>query len=167
MSRRAAESAMPSRSSGACRKPVTPCVDDLRQPADARRDDRHLAGHRLERREAEALLRRRQQEHVRNREQRHHLILLAEKLRHRRRRPAPARAALRRDAFGTVAHHQQRAPDMRGGRCANTSIDRLTPLHRPEVGHVDQNFSPPGASRSRSAGDLAPLVQRGSRESSE
>ena len=46
-------------------------LDHLRQPADARGDDRHLAGHRLERRQAEALLRRRQQEHVGDRQQRH------------------------------------------------------------------------------------------------
>src|SRR5437867_3244888 len=55
-------------------------LDDFRQPAYARRHDRNLARHRLERSETEALLGRRQQEHVRRRKQRRNLILFSEKL---------------------------------------------------------------------------------------
>ena len=46
----------PSTSSDLAQESGHAVVDDFRQAADARRDDRHLAGHRLERRHAEALL---------------------------------------------------------------------------------------------------------------
>ena len=87
-------------------KAVAAVVDDLGQPAHIRGDDRHLARHRLERREAEAFLRRRQQKHVGNRQQRQHLILLAEKV------DAVVESELVRQPRGavelrTVAHHEQ------------------------------------------------------------
>ena len=53
-----------SSASGGHRNPVTPSLDHFGQSADARRHHRHLARHRLERREAEALLRGRQQKEV-------------------------------------------------------------------------------------------------------
>jgi hypothetical protein len=55
-------------------------LDHLGQAADARRHDGHLARHRFERGEAEALLGRRQQEQIRDGQERHDLILLAERL---------------------------------------------------------------------------------------
>ena len=71
-------------------------LDDFRQPADVRRHDRHLARHRLERRQAEALLRRRQQEHVRRRQQRNDQLLRAQRTASDRPRPAraPSRCAV-------------------------------------------------------------------------
>ena len=101
------ERAMPSRSSGAWRKPFTPSCDHFGQPADAGGDDRHLAGHRLERREPEALLRRRQQEHVGSRQQRHDLILLAEEVDVVARRPSARASRARVGELGAVADHQQ------------------------------------------------------------
>ena len=95
-----ADRAMPSRSSGGVEEAGHAVLDDLGQPADARRDHRHLARHRLERRQAEAFLRRRQQEHVGSGQQRHHLILLAEEL-HVVGRARAARAS--RDGFASIS----------------------------------------------------------------
>ena len=108
------------------------------QPADVGGDDRHLARHRLERREAEAFLRRRQQEDVGNRQQRQHLILLAEEV------DAVLEAALAREPRGgvelrTVADHQQ----VRGHLAADAIEDfddRGHAFDRAEVGHVDRDL---------------------------
>ena len=147
---------MPSRSSERVQEAVAAVVDDLGQPADIRGDDRHLARHRLERREAEAFLRRRQQKHVGNRQQRQHLILLAEKV------DAVVESALVRQPRGAVqlravADHEQ----VRGHAAADAIEDlddRLHTLDRPEVGHVDQRPSPV---RRQSAARGPPTLRRG------
>ena len=109
-------------------------VDDLRQAADARGHDRHLAGHRLERGEAEALLRGRQQEEVRHREHRHDVELLAEELRrsHQAGRGEPLAREVRVRA---VADEQQARRHVRADAPEDLD-DRVHPLDRAEVGHV-------------------------------
>ncbi len=59
---------------------MTPSVDHLGNAADVRGDDRHLAGHRLERGQPETLLGRGQEKYVGRGQERHDPILLAEKL---------------------------------------------------------------------------------------
>src|SRR6267142_1202949 len=59
-------------------------LDHLGKPTDARRDDRHLARHRFERRKTEAFLRGWQQEQIRDRQQPYDLLLRPERVHERR-----------------------------------------------------------------------------------
>ena len=141
----------------------SPCVDHLGQAADARRDDRHFAGHRLERRQAEALLRRRQQEHVRR------STAAAG--------PGPARRATRtcfatpsaRAASSAARRDRGRrrpaaaAPARRARIRAKTSTTAVDPLHRAEVRDVDDDLLAPSADSSaraaRGVGDAAVVLR--------
>ncbi len=108
----------------------------LREAADGRCDDGHLAGHRLERREPEALLRRRQQEQVRDREPGQAVGLLAHEV-HAIPQAEIAHALLDAWTLGTVAHeHEVRRPSRRDA--GEDVHDRIEPLDGPEVRHVQQ-----------------------------
>ena len=104
---------------------VDAVVDDFGQAADARRHDRYLARHRLERGQAEALLRRRQQEDIGDRQQRQHLILFAEEV-HAALEPELAREPRRAVELRAVAHHQQV-----GRHAAADAIEDLDDRRRP------------------------------------
>ena len=112
--------------------------DDFRQPADAGGNHRHLAGHRLERRQAEALLRRRQQEHVRNGEQREHLVLLPDEV-HVAGEPQRPRPLHRFAHVRPVAHHQQPGTGLAADSAEHLDRGRDT-LHRAEVRDVDHDL---------------------------
>ena len=119
---------------------MRPCSMTSLEPADRGRHDRHSAGHRLERGEAEALLQRRQQEQIGDREQRHDLILLAERFDAVARCRALAARSQRLAQIRAVADEQQ--PRRHRGRdAANTSTTASTRFTGPEVRHVDHQLS--------------------------
>ena len=106
-----------------------PSSIDLGQAADPRRHDRHLARHRLERREAEALLRRRQQKHVGHRQP---AAPCHPARRGTPRRPAGRESATCRSAPRAIRavadHHQPRRARARRirGKISTTAPTRFT-----------------------------------------
>ena len=110
----------------------------FRQAADARRHHRHLAGHRLQRRHAEALLGRRQQAEVGQRQQRHDQLLLTQRL-DVVRQPQLPRAAARTRQIRTVPHQQQ--PRRQTLADAPEQLDHHAgALDRPEVRDVNHQL---------------------------
>ena len=113
-------------------------LDHFGQPADVRGDDRHLARHRLQRSQAEALLRRRQQEHVRDRQQRHDLFLRTDRM-HQVTDAELARPSLRHGQVRTIADQQQLRRHLLLNAIEDVH-DRFDAFHRPKVGDVDDDL---------------------------
>ncbi len=126
--------AMPSTSSGAWRNPVTPCSTTSGSPPTRDAIDRNAARHRLERREAEALLGGRQEEQVRDGQERRDRILLAERVHAIRDAELPRQIECVAQVR-PVADEQE--PRRHQGGDAREDIDhRPHALHRPEIGDV-------------------------------
>ena len=114
-------------------------LDHFGQSAGVRGDDRHLAGHRLERGQAEALLLGRQEEQIRDRQQRHHVFLRAEKL-HAIRDVELPRQPARCGDLRAVAGQQQHGRHARGDAREHLD-DRIDPLDRTEIREVHHDLA--------------------------
>jgi hypothetical protein len=132
-----ADSAIPSTSPTGRRYPSDPFRTTSGRPPRVRSDDRDAARHRLERRETEGLGVRRQQEELPDGEDRLDRSDVAQE--HGPvRETALARQSLGQGPLRTVADQEQ----PRGNLAADPIEDRENvrdPLHRPEIGDVDED----------------------------
>jgi hypothetical protein len=115
-------------------------VDELREAADPRGDDRHFAGHRFERRHAEALLGRREQKEVGGRKPGHQIELLADEL-DRVAEAFRSGTVFEGRPIRAVANQHELRGDFAADPCED--VQHLAdPLHRPEVRDVQyQGFA--------------------------
>ena len=150
---------MPSTSSGAQTKPVTPSSMISGSPPTLRRDDRDFAGHRFERRQSKALLRRRQQEQIGDRQLRHQVVLLADEADVVRSGPIPPRAVRCRHRDRDRRRPAATAPRTRRRISRKTSSTASTRLTGAEVRHVDhQRIAAIGRAESRAQRRLGPAA---------
>ena len=144
---------------GVAQEPGLAVGDHLRQSAHPGSDHRDFAGHRLEGRDTEALLRRGQQTQVGDGQQGRHQLLLAQRI-DVAGQAQVARPPTGQGQLGTVPHEQQARRDPFAD-AAKQLDHHAGPLHRPEVRDVNHQLRirrPAPVARRQTGVGHAPVV---------